>query len=237
MRSVPPVVFVSLLGLAACADPGSSAYVSANASLNAECAADESEFIAVGVWDPLPRNTDKSNCISSYGMTLVINSNLVANAYTAVGRAEPNALYLKYADVTLMDKSEATLAFRPVGNQELPNPYRVNTSGLIMPTSGDEPTTAYVEITAIPAVYADQIGQAFNGDSILVEIQVTGETTGSVPVDFPPFVYPLGICRNCYSMCRTDSRLADEAALTELNAGECDDNRPQDGRICVDYGC
>jgi len=238
MRSVPPVVFVSLLGLAACAPAGSSAYVSANVPLNTDCTINETQAISAGLWDALPRGTDKQSCIRPYRMSLVINSNLIANTNPAIGRVEPNALLVKYADVRLMDKSEATIGFRARNNTVPPNPYRVYTSAIIKPSMGDEPSTGWVEVDAIPSLYADQIGEAYEGDSILVELQLAGETTGNVEVDFPPFLYPLAICRDCKSVCLSDPQFAgDPAALTELNEGRCNDNRAQDDRTCVDSGC
>ena len=238
MRSVPPVVFVSLLGLAACAPAGSSAYVSANVPLNADCTINEGEItISTGLYDVLSRGTEKTNCIRPYRMSLVINSNLVANTNAAVGRVEPNALLLKYADVRLMDKSEATLSFQARNNVVPPNPYRVHTTAIIHPSMGDEPSSGWVQLDAIPPLYAEQL-RSFEGDSILVELQLAGKTTGDVEVDFPPFLYPLAICEDCLSVCRSDPRfVADPAALTELNTGKCTDNRPQDDRICVDSDC
>lgn len=232
MRSVPPVVFVSLLGLAACAPAGSSAFVSGNAPLSPECAITDADLvISTGLYDVLSKGTDKKTCIRPYRMSLVINSNLVANTNAAVGRVEPNTLLVQYADVTLMDKTEA-----PFGFPELPNPYRVYTSASISPATGDEPSQGWVQLDAIPAAYGELLrGSA--GDSILVELQLAGKTTGDVQVDFPPFLYPLAICSDCLSACVTDSRFADPAVLTDLNSGKCSDNRPQDDRVCVDPGC
>jgi hypothetical protein len=232
MRSVPPVVFVSLLGLAACAPAGSSAYVSGNAPLSGECTATEADIvISTGLYDVLSRGTDKQNCIRPYRMSLVINSNLVSNSNSAVGRVEPNTLLVQYADVTLMDKTEATLGFT-----ELPNPYRVYTTASISPATGDEPSQGWVQLDAIPAAYGEQL-RGFAADSVLVELQLAGKTTGDVDVDFPPFLYPLAICSDCLSACVTDPRFADPAVLTDVNAGKCGDNRPQDDRVCVDPEC
>jgi hypothetical protein len=232
MRSVPPVVFVSLLGLAACAPAGSSAYVSGNAPLSAECAATDADIvISTGLFDVLSKGTEKENCMRPYRMSLVINSNLVSNTNAAVGRVEPNTLLVQYADVALMDKSEAILTF-----PKLPNPFRVYTTASISPSTGNEPSQGWVQLDAIPAAYGEQL-RGFAGDSILVELQLAGKTTGDVEVDFPPFLYPLAICSDCLSACVTDPRFADPAELTDLNAGKCTDNRPQDDRICVDPEC
>jgi len=230
MRSVPPVVFVSLLGLAACAPAGSSAYVSGNAPLSAECAATDADIvISTGLFDVLSKGTEKENCMRPYRMSLVINSNLVSNTNAAVGRVEPNTLLVQYADVTLMDKTEA-----PFGFTDLPNPYRVYTTASISPSTGNEPSQGWVQLDAIPAAYGERLrGSA--GDSILVELQLAGKTTGDVSVDFPPFLYPLALCSDCLSACVTS--FPDEAAVVDLNAGKCTDNRPQDDRICVDPEC
>lgn len=238
MRSVPPVVFVSLLGLAACAPAGSSAYVSGNAPLSQECAATDADIvISTGLFDVLSRNTKKENCIRPYRMSLVINSNLVTNNNTAVGRVEPNTLLVQYADVTLMDKTEALLTFPGSGSDPgLPNPYRVYTSASISPATGDEPSQGWVQLDAIPAAYGARL-RNLAGDSILVELQLAGRTTGDVEVDFPSFLYPLAICSDCLSACATDPRFSDPAVLTDLNAGKCTDNRPQDDRVCVDPEC
>jgi hypothetical protein len=238
MRSVPPVVFVSLLGLAACAPAGSSAYVSANVPLNGDCTASEGEIsLSTGLYDVLSNRTEKTDCIKPYRMSLVINSNLVSNPNVAVGRVEPNALRVQYADVTLLDNSEAIVNFEERDNVVPPNPYRVYTTASIAPSTGDDPSTGWVQLDAIPAAYGEQL-RGYAGTNILVEIQLSGTTTSDVDVDFQPFLYPLAICSDCLSRCRSDPQfVTDPSRLTDLNSGKCSDNRAQDDRTCVDQGC
>jgi hypothetical protein len=241
MRSVPPVVFVSLLGLAACAPAGSSAFVSANVPLSGDCTPLEgTQVISTGMYDVLSSGTKKENCVRPYTMSLLVNSNLKNNSNVSLGRAEPNTLLIKYADVRLMDKDEGTLGFKDKNSNDdatRPNPYRVRTAVSIDPSDGDNPTTGFVTLDAIPSVYASAL-RMFSGDSILVEVQLFGNTTGDVKIDFDPFVLPLAICIDCLSTCAGDSKwTADPAALTELNSGECNDKRPQDKRWCVDPDC
>jgi hypothetical protein len=236
MRSVSPVVLMSLLSLAACAPAGSSAYVSANVPLNGDCTASEGEVsISTGLYDVLSADTasDKKNCIRPYRMSLVINSNLVSNPNVAVGRVEPNALRVQYADVTLMNNNEEILPF----DGRFPNPFRVYTTASIAPSTGEDPSSGWVQLDAIPAAYGAQIRQYAPGN-ILVEIQLSGTTTSDVKVDFQPFLYPLALCRDCLSLCRSDQRfIMDPSAVTDLNSGKCDDNRAQDDRTCIDQGC
>ena len=235
MRSVPPVVFVCLLGLVACAPAGSSAYVSANAPLNGECLASDGDvFISTGLYDVLSARTEKTACIRPYRMALVINSNLVSNAKVSTGRVEPNVLRVEYADVRLMDNTEGTLGFEARNNVVPPNPFRVYTTATVPPSTGEEPSMGWVQLDAIPSVYAEQL-RGYAGDSILVEIQLFGRTTSDVTVDFQRFLYPLAICSDCLSACRSD--FTDLSMLTELNSGKCSDNRPQDDRVCVDPEC
>jgi hypothetical protein len=240
MRSVPPVVFVSLLGLAACAPAGSSAYVTANAAVTGDCATSDTLYQATGIYDVLSKGSEKKNCVAPYQLNLVINSNLQTNSDVSVGRAEPNTLLVTYGDVRLMDKSEATLGFKTKDNLDdpaRPNPFRVRTAVSIAATDSDDPSKGTVQLNAIPSTYADQL-RGFAGDSILVEVQLYGTTTGDVDVDFPPFVYPLTICSDCRSTCKGDPKwVAEPGDLTDLNAGECEDNRPQDNRWCVDPDC
>jgi hypothetical protein len=181
----------------------------------------------------LKKGTEKKNCIKPYSMSLLVNSNLKANSNTALGRAEPNTLLIRYADVTLMDKDQGAYDFG--GN--FPNPYRVHTSVSLPPSDGNDPTTGFVTLDAIPSAYMEPL-RNFVGDSIMVEVQLFGTTTGDVDVDFAPFLYPLAICADCLSTCKGDSMwAADPAALTELNSGKCNDKRPQDSRWCVDDEC
>jgi hypothetical protein len=236
MRSVSPVLFVSWLGLAACAPAGSSAFVAANVPLNGDCAAgDGTSGIGTGLYDVLSDNTRKTECLRPYQMNLFINGNLVANRNTAVGRAETNALLVRYADVRLMDKNEATLAFRDKDNNEdasRPNPYRIYTAAAILPSTGDDPAVGNVPIEAIPVVYGESLRRSYAGDNILVEVQLFGKTTSDVEVEFAPFLFPLAICKDCASVCSNDPKYTPEK-LIELNADSCGDNRPQDDRICV----
>lgn len=235
MRSVPPFVFVSLLGLAACAPAGSSAFVSANVPLSGDCTPIEgTQVLSTGIYDVLGKTTEKKNCAKPYTMSLLVNSNLKANSNTALGRAEPNTLLIRYADVTLMDKDQGAYDF---GAAKYPNPYRVHTSVSLPPTDGNDPTQGFVTLDAIPSTYGEVL-RRFAGDSIMVEVQLFGTTVGDVDVDFAPFLYPLSICSDCLSTCKGESRwAADPAALTELNSGQCGDKRPQDGRYCVDDDC
>jgi hypothetical protein len=242
MRSVPPVVFLSLLGLAACAPAGSSAYVSANQKLSADCSSGESSttFISTGLYDVLSNGSDKKNCLRSYQMSLLVNSNLRASVSPSLARAEPNALQIKYADISLLDKNEGLLSFlkadkTPDGN--VPNPYRVYTTATVPPSDSGDTSQASVRLDAIPSPYAEKL-RAYAGDSILIEVQLFGTTTGDVDVDFSPFLYPLAICRDCLSTCRGDARwISDPELLTELNSGVCTDNRGQDDRTCIDPEC
>ncbi|HET8935530.1 MAG TPA: hypothetical protein VFN67_18910, partial [Polyangiales bacterium] len=105
------------------------------------------------------------------------------------------------------------------------------------PSDGNDPTTGFVTLDAIPSAYMEPL-RNFVGDSIMVEVQLFGTTTGDVDVDFAPFLYPLAICADCLSTCKGDPMwAADPATLTELNSGKCNDKRPQDSRWCVDDEC
>ena len=69
-----------------------------------------------------------ASCLHSYFMTLLVNSNLKANANDSTGRAEPDVLLITHADIRLMDKGQATLSFVDKDNQpiaELPEMERV----------------------------------------------------------------------------------------------------------------
>jgi hypothetical protein len=237
MRSVPPLVFVALLGSAACAPAGSSAYISGNVPLSGECVpGDGNVLISTGLWDVLKTGTKKTTCLKPYRMSMVINSNLRANSNLAVGRAEPNALLVNYADVTLLDKDESPIGFDALKGAPPPNPYRVYTAVSIPPTADDNPSQGFVTIDAIPTAYAEVLRRvAQRGDSILVQVQLFGKTTGDVDVDFAPFLYPLALCQDCLSTCMTDPMwAADPASLSDLNADKCTDKRAQDDRTCID---
>jgi len=237
MRSVPPLVFVALLGSAACAPASSAAFISGNVPLTAECApGDSTVVISTGRYDVLKAGTKKTTCLQPYMMALAINSNLQSNANLAVGRAETNALLVNYADVTLMDKNESILSFPADKSGNVPpNPYRVYTAVSIAPSRDENPSKGVVQIDAIPTAYAEVL-RGLAGDSILVEVQLFGKTTGNVSVDFSPFLYPLSICSDCLSTCRNDSKWSGTGAsmLTDINANKCTDNRAQDDRTCVD---
>lgn len=242
MRSVPPLVLVSWLGLAVgCAPEGSSAYVSMNVPVSGDCTPGDGDVgIATGLYDVLSNGTDKTNCIRPYLMSLFVNSRLKANSQVSTGRAEPNVLQITHADIRLMDKDQATLSFKAKDGSDdatRPNPYRVHTAFSIAPTTNEEAATGVAQIEAIPSVYAEKL-RGYADDSILVEVQLFGTTTGDVDVDFRPFVYPLSICSDCLSTCANDPRWAEDmGGLTELNANQCNDNRPQDGRVCIDPEC
>jgi hypothetical protein len=240
MRSVSSFAIASIVGLsAACAPEGSSAYVSRNVDLTADCTPDDSGSvgIATGVWDIGSTKTD-ANCVHSYQMNLVVNSSLIARADNSIGRAEPNVLQITHADITLKDKNQGTLVFKGANgavDSTRPNPYRVLTAATLPPSTSSTPETAVVQIEAIPRVYADKLSP-YAGQSIIVEVQVFGTTTGDVDVDFRPFDYPLSLCAGCYSYCKKDF-VGRESDATTLTSGKCVDNSAQDERICIDPGC
>ena len=234
MRSVSPLLIVSLLCLAgACAPEGSSAYVSRNVPLSSSCDPLESNVgIATGMWDI---GSDKSpkECLHTYLMSLFINSTLKANAREATGRSEPNVLLITHADVRLMDSGEGTFDFK---DATLPNPYRVLTAASLPPTTSDMPQTGLVQIEAIPKGYAKRLVD-YDGQNILVEIQLAGTTTGDVEVEFRPFLYPLVICRGCMSYCRTRDLVGDATRVNALLGDHCPRNDAQDDRVCIDSDC
>ncbi|MET0390176.1 MAG: hypothetical protein ABW321_29660 [Polyangiales bacterium] len=240
MRSVLPVVLLLALSLSgACAPEGSSAYVSRNVPLNTGCTPDVDDLgIATGIYD-IGSTDARIDCVHSYYMNLFLNSNLKSNAFESTGRAEPNVLLITHADVRLMNKNQETMGFIDadgVAISALPNPYRVQTASSLSPSTGSEPATGIVEIEAIPQAYAPML-DTYRGDSILLEVQVFGTTTGDVDVDFRPFLYPLAICAGCLSRCRSEFTGDKAADLTAIKANQCDDNGAQDGRYCIDSGC
>lgn len=236
MRSVSPVLIVSLLGFAgACAPEGSSAYVSRNVPLNASCEpSDGTVGIATGLWD-VSSSDSPAGCVHSYRMSLFINSNLKANSQQATGRAEPNVLLITHADVRLMNSAEETMDF---GDPAYPNPYRVQTAASLDPTTSDLPQTGIVQIEAIPKIYAKRFASKdYDGKNILAEIQLAATTTGDVDVEFRPFLYPLVICRGCMSFCKTKDLGSEPTRINNLTSNKCADNSAQDDRVCIDPDC
>lgn len=234
MRSVSPLLIVSLLGFAtACAPEGSSAYVSRNVFLNASCEpAEDGVGIATGLWD-VGADSSPSACLHSYTMSLVLNSNLKANAREATGRAEPNVLLITHADVRLMDSAENTLDF---SNADFPNPYRVQTAASLPPTTSSTPQTATVQIEAVPKVYAKRLTN-YDGKNVLVEVTLAGTTTGDVDVEFRPFLFPLVICKGCMSYCKSKLGTDADGRASTLTADKCTDNAAQDDRVCIAEDC
>jgi hypothetical protein len=191
--------------------------------------------ISTGVYDVLSNGTLKTDCLAPYVMSLVVNSNLKSNLQTSTGRAEPNVLLITHADVRLMDKDQATLSFKAKDGTDdatRPNPYRVHTAASLAATTSDKPTTGIVQIAAIPSAYAEKL-RGYADDSILVEIQLFGTTTGDVGVDFRPFVYPLHICSDCLALCKSDPMFTEAGSAEEFLSGQCEKSGPQDGRYCL----
>ena len=244
MRSVSALAIASVVGLsAACAPEGSSgAYVSRNIPVGADCLPKSGSSIglATGRYDVGTDDTAKA-CAAAYVMSLEVNSNLKANSRDSIGRVEPNVLQITHVDVRMMDHDRGTLAFRSADkvtpDSERPNPYRVLTALSLPPATSSTPQTGFVQIEAIPAIYAEKLVSFAEDDaSIILELQVFGTTTGGVEVDFRPFEFPVALCRGCLSVCASEFA-GKESDLTTLNAGECPDNAPQDGRVCIASGC
>jgi hypothetical protein len=241
MRSVLTLASLSIVSaLAACAPEGSSAYVTSNIPPDASCiySATANLFTPIGQYD-VGDGAHAPNCRNSYFMNLLVNSNLKSNAREAIGRAEPNVLQIMEADVRLMDKNQATLVFKdPKTNMPdpaFPNPFRVQTANSLFPATTTMPSTGVASIEAIPKAYGPKL-TSFADDKILIEVQLFGTTTGDVAIDFKPFVYPVGICRGCLSICNSDATSGGKTK-TDLYGDKCADNAAQDGRICVDPSC
>lgn len=239
MRSVSTLLFVSLVAvLGGCAPAGSSAYVSLNLPLQADCTPGDGTIgISTGLWD-IGSPDSTANCLHSYFMTLLINSNLKANSDMSTGRAEPDVLLITHADVRLMDKNQSTLSFTNKdmsADADRPNPYRVQTTASIDPTTATTATQGKVQIEAIPKIYAEKL-TGYHDDSIMLEVSLYGTTTGDIDVDFRPFLYPLAICEGCLSKCMKADGL-EAKDVSALQANKCPDNAAQDDRFCVDPGC
>jgi hypothetical protein len=241
MRSVSPLTLLSLLCLlVGCAPEGSSAYVTKNLSVNSDCTAQSDDLgLPTGKWDVGGMDAETGdNCINSYFMNLLVNSNLKSNANDSTGRAEPNVLLITFADIRLMDKNQATLVFRLKDgtiDPKLPNPYRVRTASSLDPSTSNVAQSAIVPIEAIPKAYSPRLSAVYAGDSILLEITVGGTTTGNVEVDFRPFLFPVAICSGCLSRCANS--FASEKDIATLTGSKCNDNFAQDGRYCIDPDC
>jgi hypothetical protein len=240
MRSVLTLALLSIVSaLAACAPEGSSAYVTFNIPPDATCnySATANLFTPIGQYD-VGDGTNAPGCRHSYFMNLLVNSNLKINAREATGRAEPDVLQITEADVRLMDKNQATLVFKdPKTNMPdpaLPNPFRVQTASSLPPATSSVPSTGVASIEAIPKAYGPKL-TSFADDKILVEVQLFGTTTGDVTIDFKPFVYPVGICRGCLSICQ--GAIKDGMTKTDFYGDKCADNAAQDGRYCIDPNC
>jgi hypothetical protein len=223
--------------MAACAPEGSSAYVTFNVPPDGSCIVNPTPdvFIASGLYDVGAADAKSDFCKNPYFVHLLVNSNLKANARDSTGRAEPNVLQIMEADVRLTDKDKQTLNFKTKDNTTdatRPNPFRVQTANSLRPSSSTEPSMGIVSIEAIPTAYAEKL-TGYDGDKVLVEIQIFGTTTGDVDIDFKPFVFPVSICRGCLTKC-----LKAVTATNEDPYGEaCKDNSAQDGRVCVDPTC
>jgi hypothetical protein len=237
MRSVLTLGVVSLVSVfGACAPEGSSAYVSFNVPPDANCLVNSKSdvFVSSGTYDVGMPGAKTDFCKHSYFVHLLVNSNLKPNARDSTGRAEPDVLQLMEADVRLMDKDKNTLNFKTKDNQPdttLPNPFRVQTANSLQPASGRDPSTGIASIEAIPRAYASKL-TSYENDSILLEIQIFGVTTGNINIDFKPFVYPVTICRGCLTRCANTLDKTEDVYGTH-----CKDNAAQDGRVCVDPTC
>ena len=237
MRVVLTLAFVSLVSaIGGCAPEGSSAYVSFNIPPDDSCMYSPSSelFIPSGAFDIGDDDTTEY-CKRSYRLHLIVNSNLKSNERVSTGRAEPNVLQVTEADVRLMDKNQGTLSFPKsrtdsTPDPSFPNPFRVQTANSLRPSSSTDPSMGVVAVEAIPKAYASKL-TGFDGDNILVEVQIYGTTTGDVDIDFRPFIYPVAICRGCMSVCLN---ALEDVKESELIGDQCDDDGAQDGRFCID---
>ena len=238
MRVVLTLLFVSLVSATVgCAPEGSSAYVSFNIPPDNDCTYSPSSelFISSGQFD-IGTADSSEYCRQSYFLHLIVNSNLKSNERASTGRAEPNVLQITTADVRLMDKNQGTLAFPKsrtdaTADPAFPNPFRVQTANSLRPSSSNDPSMGVVAVEAIPKSYATKL-TGFEGENILVEVQIYGTTTGDVDIDFRPFIYPVSICRGCLIRC-----MPSDVDTSTIYGDQCADNGAQDGRVCIDPSC
>jgi hypothetical protein len=233
MRLASPVFATVVISLAqACAPEGPTAFVQNNIPPDSKCTYSPSSefFLPIGEYDIAAGSKDR--CKHPYQLHLVVDSFLRSNSNRDLGRAEPNVLQVKNAQVELQTLDGATIAF---GDGTLPNPFLVVSPNTVFPTTDESPSPALVTVEAIPMAYAEFLPDLV-GTQIIAKIQLFGTTTGDVDVDFQTFEYPISICEGCNIFCGTDVPTG-EAFLDQLPDDQCFDNNASDGRVCYDPDC
>jgi len=104
----------------------------------------------------------------------------------------------------------------------------------LFPAEGAELSTAVAFVEAIPAAYAEQLGD-FADQQIFAKVSFYGTTTGEKDYDVPPFQYPITLCDGCLVACR--SSFPDSSSQAEIYGSDCPDDAAADGRICFDPDC
>ncbi len=240
MRCVSALVAMStILATSGCAPDGASAFVIANLRVPSSCVLQPSgtaERFATGTFDISPSPGSGAYCDNPYYLNLLVDSNLRANAKDAIGRAEPNYLQVKGAEVHLMTVNKEPILFnRDKKKPPLPNPFSNVTSVTINPAVGGTPSQDAVTVEAIPLEYAHQL-DSFVGKKILAEVQIFGTTIGDIDVNFKSFVYPIEICDGCRQICES-TIIAAKKQDTDIYKDACQSDLGEDDQVCIDPTC
>ena len=102
--------------------------------------------------------------------------------------ANPNAVHITEAEVTLRDEAGQALDFGG-----LPNPFTVRTGSTFVPASADgtTPGQSVGEVPAIPNVYQSALGTS---GTVIAAIKVFGETTGDTDIETEEWLWPIDLC-------------------------------------------
>ena len=174
-------------------------------------------------------------------MTLLVNSNLKANANDSTGRAEPDVLLITHARRAPDGQEPGHAGLHAQRHEDTGRRPPESISGADDGVARADAGVRHRDpgqsgrSKPFPEIYAEKLTQ-FHDDSILLEVSLYGTTTGDIEVDFRPFLYPVAICEGCLSHCmKADGLMAKD--VSALQANKCPDNAAQDNRVCVDPGC
>ncbi|MGD8862980.1 MAG: hypothetical protein PVI30_23405 [Myxococcales bacterium] len=144
----------------------------------------------------------------------------------------PAPVLVSSARVELRTVADQRILFDRL-NPPLPNPFMQAVASPVPTSDGED--YGVVIFDALPSVYQEQL-DSFAGTSVLIEVQLQGETGGGDTVVSNTFTFPVEVCDGCLTTCLQEV-LDVGLIVDEVPGATCGDSTSADGRTCVDPEC
>lgn len=124
-------------------------------------------------------------------LVFLVAENTLESRTDAAGQGELNNIFVDALDITLLGSDGSSLDAEP-----LPNPYRVPVTAVIPAAAGGQPSLEVISASALPASFADGLGQ-LPARELTAQLQAIGSIADGSKVRSATFLLPIRLCERC----------------------------------------